>query len=116
MPLIPNQQLFEYQIIRRLGQGAFGTVYLAHDTLAGSLRCRQGTNDHHSNRRGRFQTLHSRGASAGSLNHPHIVTVHALKVVKNEVHWCWNIWPAAVYRAFWTAGPLASGAGSAYRR
>ena len=33
MSLAPNQQLFEHRIERILGQGAFGTVYLAHDTL-----------------------------------------------------------------------------------
>ena len=33
MSLAPNQQLFEYRIERILGRGAFGTVYLAHDTL-----------------------------------------------------------------------------------
>ncbi len=33
MPLAPNQQLSEYRIERILGRGAFGTVYLAHDTL-----------------------------------------------------------------------------------
>jgi len=33
MSLSPNQQLFEYRIMRILGQGDFGIVYLAHDTL-----------------------------------------------------------------------------------
>jgi serine/threonine protein kinase len=33
MPLAPNQQPFEYGIVSVLGQGAFGIVYLAHDTL-----------------------------------------------------------------------------------
>lgn len=37
MPLIPNQQLFEYRIVRILGQGAFGTVCLARDTLLNCL-------------------------------------------------------------------------------
>jgi serine/threonine protein kinase len=46
VPLAANQQLYEYRIARVLGQGGFGTVYLAHDTL----------------------------------NHPNVVTVHALKV------------------------------------
>ena len=27
MPLAPNQQLFEYRIVRVLGWGAFGVVY-----------------------------------------------------------------------------------------
>ena len=33
MPLSPGETLFEYRITRTLGQGAFGTVYLAQDTL-----------------------------------------------------------------------------------
>jgi len=33
MSLVLNQRLFEYRIVRVLGQGAFGTVYLAHDAL-----------------------------------------------------------------------------------
>lgn|GEM_PF-2977029 len=33
MPLAPGDTLFEYPITRALGQGAFGTVYLAQDTL-----------------------------------------------------------------------------------
>ncbi len=42
MPLAPNQQLFEYRIVRVLGQGAFGTVYLAHDTLPTEFRNKSG--------------------------------------------------------------------------
>jgi serine/threonine protein kinase len=33
MPLTPGDSLFEYRITRALGQGAFGTVYPAQDTL-----------------------------------------------------------------------------------
>ena len=33
MPLSPGNILYEYRITRPLGQGAFGTVYLAQDTL-----------------------------------------------------------------------------------
>lgn len=33
MPLSPGQQLDEFRIVRRLGAGPLGVVYLAEDTL-----------------------------------------------------------------------------------
>ena len=33
MPLSPNQQLFEYRVVRVLGQGAFGTGYQVHNAV-----------------------------------------------------------------------------------
>jgi hypothetical protein len=38
MTLSPGNAIFEYRITRTLGQGAFGVVYLAQDTLARSGR------------------------------------------------------------------------------
>jgi serine/threonine protein kinase len=35
--LAAEQQLFEYRIVRPLGQGAFDIVYLAHNTLLDRL-------------------------------------------------------------------------------
>jgi serine/threonine protein kinase len=37
VPLSPNQQLYEYRVVRRPGQGGFGAVYLAQDTLLDRL-------------------------------------------------------------------------------
>jgi len=76
MPLAPNQQLFEYRIKRILGQGAFGTVYLARDTLLNRPVAIKDLT----------VTFLQEARAAGGLNHPHIVTVHALKVVGPEVY------------------------------
>ena len=78
MPLLPDQQLDEFKIIRRLGSGGFGAVYLAQDTQL--------------NRPVAIKELHAAGLedeasrqrfvqeayTIGQLNHPHIVTVYRL--------------------------------------
>ncbi|NJN95415.1 MAG: protein kinase [Anaerolineales bacterium] len=80
MPLSPNERLFEYQIIRRLGQGAFGTVYLAHDTLLDrSVAIKELTIATQTDEAA-FKRFMQEARAAGSLNHRHIVTVHALKI------------------------------------
>ncbi len=86
MPLAPNQNLFEFQIIRRLGQGAFGVVYLAHDShLDRPAAIKELTITTQTDELA-FKRFIQEARAAGSLNHPHIVTVYSLKVVKNEVY------------------------------
>jgi len=81
MPLSPNQQLFEYRVERVLGQGAFGTVYLAHDTLLDrSVAVKELTITAQTDEVA-FKRFLQEARAAGGLNHPHVVTIHALKVV-----------------------------------
>jgi len=82
MSLAPDQQLFEYRIERILGRGAFGIVYLAHDTLLDrpvavkELTLTAQTDEV------AFKRFLQEARAAGGLDHPHIVTVYALKVVE----------------------------------
>ncbi|MEA3342474.1 MAG: serine/threonine-protein kinase, partial [Chloroflexota bacterium] len=86
MSLAPNQRLFEYQIKRVLGQGAFGVVYLAHDTLLDrSVAVKELTVTRQTDEMA-FKRFLQEARAAGGLNSPHIVTVHALKVVGPEVY------------------------------
>jgi serine/threonine protein kinase len=86
MPLAPDQQLLEYRIVRQLGQGGFGAVYLAHDTLLDrpvaikELTITKQTDE------GAFKRFMQEARTAGGLNHPNIVTIYALKVEGPNVY------------------------------
>jgi serine/threonine protein kinase len=88
MPLAPNQQLSEYCIECILGRGAFGTVYLAHDTLLDRpVAIKELTLTAQTDEVACKRFLQE-ACAAGGLNHHHhhhIVTVHALKVVEPNV-------------------------------
>ncbi len=88
MPLTANQRLFEYQIIRKLGSGGFATVYLAHDTLLDrpvaikELKFTDQTTVEED-----INWFLQEARVAGGLNHPHIVTVYALRIVEPHTHY-----------------------------
>jgi serine/threonine protein kinase len=86
MPLASNQQLFEYRIVSVLGQGAFGIVYLAHDTLLDRRVAIKELTVTAQTDEVAFKRFIQEARAAGGLNHPHIVTVYALKVVEPNVY------------------------------
>jgi len=86
MSLAPNQQLSAYHIVRVLGQGAFGTVYLTHDTLLDRPVAIKELTVIAQTDEVAFQRFLQEARAAGGLNHPNIVTVHALKVVESNVY------------------------------
>ena len=86
MPLAPNQRLFEYRIERVLGQGAFGTVYLAHDELLERPVAIKELGITVQTDGVAFKCFLQEARAAGGLNNPHVVTVHALKVVEASVY------------------------------
>jgi len=86
MPLAANQHLFEYRIARVLGQGAFGTVYLAHDMLLDRPVAIKELTITAQTDEVAFKRFIQEARVAGGLNHPHVVTVYALKVVEPNVY------------------------------
>ena len=76
----PQLKLGRYEVVRELGKGAMGVVYLAKDPLIGRLvalktiRASAHADDDETKE---FQQRFIREAqAAGILNHPSIVTVH----------------------------------------
>jgi serine/threonine protein kinase len=71
MPLSLGDTLFEYRITRPLGQGAFGMVYLAKDTLLDRpVAIKELTSAAQADPIA-FQRFLQEARAAGSLNHPH---------------------------------------------
>ncbi len=77
--LEPERQLLHYRIINKVGEGGMGQVYRAEDTKLGryvalKLLAPDATRDQSAKRR-----LLSEAQSASVLNHPNIVTIHAIE-------------------------------------
>src|SRR5262249_28598256 len=75
------ERLLHYRIIDKVGEGGMGQVYRAEDTKLGrnvalKLLTPDATRDQSAKRR-----LLSEAQSASALNHPNIVTIHAIEEV-----------------------------------
>src|SRR6266496_969128 len=75
----PERALLHYRIISKIGQGGMGEVYKAEDTKLGrnvaiKLLAADATRDPTAKRR-----LLKEAQSASALNHPNIVTIHAIE-------------------------------------
>jgi serine/threonine protein kinase/tetratricopeptide (TPR) repeat protein len=77
----PERVLLHYRIISKIGEGGMGQVYRAEDTKLGryvalKLLAPEATSDQTARRR-----LMAEAQSASVLNHPNIVTIHAIEEV-----------------------------------
>jgi tetratricopeptide (TPR) repeat protein len=107
MPLMPNQQLSEFRIIRILGQGAFGTIYLAHDTLLDRPVAIKELAFAAQSDEVAFKRFIQEARVAGGLSHPHIVTVYTLKVLDPNVYLVMEYLPGGSLRGLLEQrGPL----------
>jgi serine/threonine protein kinase/tetratricopeptide (TPR) repeat protein len=77
----PERQLLHYRLLNKVGEGGMGQVYRAEDTKLGryvalKLLTPDATRDQTAKRR-----LLAEAQSASVLNHPNIVTIHAIEEV-----------------------------------
>jgi serine/threonine protein kinase len=86
MPLTAGTRLDNYEIIRPLGEGGMGEVYLARDTtlnrtVAIKVLPADVTSDPH-----RVARFEQEARAASALNHPNVCTIHALGVAADGRH------------------------------
>jgi hypothetical protein len=65
-----------YELLRELGRGGMGVVYLARNNLMAGLEVLKAVNQQMLERSGAAERLLREIRSAAKLNHPHIVTAH----------------------------------------
>ena len=68
----------DYRILRELGQGGMGVVYLAENTLMGRKEVLKVVGSHLINRRGVLERFVGEIRSAARLHHPNVVTAFAV--------------------------------------
>jgi Protein kinase domain/PEGA domain/Putative zinc-finger len=67
----------DYEILRELGRGGMGVVYLARNTLMGRLEVLKVVSGHLINRRGVLDRFQGEIRNAARLHHPNIVTAYS---------------------------------------
>ena len=75
----------DYQVLRELGRGGMGVVYLAENRLMGRKEVLKVVGSHLLNRQGVLERFLREIRSAASLNHPNIVTAYSVSRVGESI-------------------------------
>jgi serine/threonine protein kinase len=82
----PGQRLFEYEIVRLLGQGGFATVYEAYDRMLDRrVAIKQLALDKSADEKA-VKRFIQEARIAAALEHPNMVTVYALRVAEKRLY------------------------------
>ena len=80
---LDGQMIGHYKVLARLGAGAMGEVYLAHDTRLGRKVALKLLPGEFTKERDRVHRFEQEARAASALNHPNIVTIHEIGLTDN---------------------------------
>ena len=79
MPLEPGQSLAHYRIVRQIGQGGMGAVFLAEDTKLDRQVALKVLPPDMASDADRLERFQREAKAVAALNHPHIITIHSVE-------------------------------------
>ena len=71
-----GEMIGDYRLIKELGRGGMGTVYLAYDTRLGRQAALKLLPSHLVNNPERVRRFQREARAASALNHPNIITIY----------------------------------------
>lgn len=77
--LEPGRELGNYEILKRIGEGGMGEVYLGRDTNLGRYVALKILPAVFTNDEGRLRRFEQEARAASALNHPNILTIHEIR-------------------------------------
>ena len=101
-----GRQIGTYVIIRELGHGGMGVVYLAHDMRLSRTVAIKAINREYSGSPDVRARLLNEAKMAAALSHPGIATIYALEEIDGELYLACEYVPGAALRALVESGPL----------
>nr|NIM00278.1 protein kinase [Acidobacteriota bacterium]NIM60917.1 protein kinase [Acidobacteriota bacterium]NIO58700.1 protein kinase [Acidobacteriota bacterium]NIQ31170.1 protein kinase [Acidobacteriota bacterium]NIQ84479.1 protein kinase [Acidobacteriota bacterium] len=84
MTIEAGRQLLHYRLIEKIGEGGMGVVWKAEDTRLGRPVALKFIRDDRDDEPDRLKQLRREARAVAALNHPNIVTIHAVEEVEDK--------------------------------
>jgi serine/threonine protein kinase len=104
---LAGRQIGQYRVLRVLGRGGMGVVYLAEDTRLGRTVALKSVAPRFTADEGRRERLRREARAAASLSHAGIATVYALEEFGAQLYIASEYVPGGTLRDELTRGPLS---------
>jgi serine/threonine protein kinase len=104
-----GRQIGQYKVLRVIGRGGMGVVYLAEDTRLGRTVALKSVAPRFTADEGRRERLRREARAAASLSHPGIATVYALEEFSEQLYIASEYVPGETLRDELARGPLSVG-------